>query len=56
MLGKGIAMPDEGVDSLFGSFDLKRDGVSARATWTRQSHRLLALLTLNHNRAVKRVQ
>ena len=39
--------------SLFGSFDLKRDSVSVRTTWTRQAHRLLALLTLNHARPVK---
>src|SRR5580692_11261433 len=37
---------------LFGSFETKRDGRSLCTHWTRQAHRLLALLTLNHNRAV----
>ena len=38
--------------SLFGAFEAKRDGQSLCAHWVRHSHRLLALLTLNHNRAV----
>ncbi|MCW3051066.1 MAG: hypothetical protein JWN14_236 [Chthonomonadales bacterium] len=38
--------------SLFGSLEAKRDGRSLCTHWTRHSHRLLALLTLNHNCAV----
>lgn len=39
--------------SLLGAFEVKREGRSLCTHWVRQSHRLLALLTLNHNRAVR---
>ncbi len=38
--------------SLFGSFEVRRDGLSICKHWIRHANRLLALLTLNHNRAV----
>lgn len=37
---------------LFGSFEVKRDDRSLCASWSRHAHRLLALLILNHNRAI----
>ena len=37
---------------MFGSFAVQRDGASLCTHWKRSANRLLALLTLNHNRSV----
>ena len=38
--------------NMFGSFAVQRDGESLCTHWKRNANRLLALLTLNHNRAM----
>jgi DNA-binding SARP family transcriptional activator len=38
--------------SLFDTFDARRDGVSLCSRWLRHTNRILALLTLNHNRPI----
>src|SRR5579862_401178 len=38
---------------LLGGFDVRRDGEPIRTHWLRHSDRLLALLTLNHNRPIR---
>ena len=41
--------------TLFGGFHVKRQDNTLCTHWVRQSHRLLALLTLNHNHALSSV-